>query len=124
MKITKRELNQKFSYIIRGGYCEFQTLCRAAGVREVGSASGLYGWNWTAYEFETSEGVPIIVCTGYRDMTGERLTGLEKYEQNARKIWNNYSLTYAQRRKKEKANAKAFANCVYKKLKELINNEK
>ena len=74
---NKKELNQKYSYIIRGGYCEFQTLFRAAGVREVGSASGLYGWNWTAYEFETSEGVPIVVCTGYRDMTGERLIGLE-----------------------------------------------
>ena len=116
MRITKKELNQKYNYIILGGYCEFQTLCRASGVREVGNASGLYGWNWTAYEFETSEGVPVVVCTGYRDMTGEKLTGLEKYEQKARKIWENYSLTYEQRKRKEKANAKAFANCILKKL--------
>ena len=102
MKMTKKELNYRYDYVVRGGYCEFQTLCRAEGVREIGSASGLYGWNWTAYEFEAKDGRRVAVCTGYRDMTGERLEGLKKYEEKARKIWEDSSLTYEQKEKKKK----------------------
>lgn len=116
MRITKRELNNKYYYIIRAGYCEFQTLCRCAGVRDIGYACGVYGWNWTAYEFRTKDDTPVIVCTGYRDMTGERVKGLEKYEQKAKAIANDWSIDYKTKVKKEKANAKAFANAIYKKL--------
>lgn len=87
MKITKKELNRIYSgAIVRAGYCELQTLCRINGVREIGHGDGLYGWNWTAYEFRAKDGTPICVCTGYRDLTGERLHGLDKFEKKAKEI--------------------------------------
>ena len=112
MKITKRELNNKYFYIVRAGYCELQTLCRASGVREIGNTSGIYGWNWTAYEFESSNGRTVAVCTGYRDMTGERLQGVAKFEENAREIASNYNIDWKEREKKERANAQKFADYV------------
>ena len=114
MKITKRELNNKYFYIVRAGYCELQTLCRASGVREIGNASGVYGWNWTAYEFEATNGQSVIICTGYRDMTGERVEGVSKYENKAREIAENYNIDWKTKQRKEKANARAFADYVIK----------
>ena len=56
MRITKKELNQNYNYIVRGGYCEFQTLLRTPKARDMFYARGVYGWNWDAYEIEASDG--------------------------------------------------------------------
>ena len=85
LKTTKKELNQNYNYIIRGGYCEFQTLLSTPKAREMFYACGVYGWNWDAYEIEASDGSRVCVCTGYRDLTGKRLEGLEKFEKKAAK---------------------------------------
>lgn len=112
MKLTKRDLQEKYNYIIRGGYCEFYALTHGYdNFREVGSASGLYGWNWTAYETRASNGEYVCICTGYRDMTGKRIKGTEKYEKKAKE---NCKLDYDLREKAQKRNAKAFANFVVK----------
>ena len=81
LKTTKNELNKNYIYIIRGGYCEFQTLLRTPKAREMFYACGVYGWNWDAYEIEASDGTRVCVCTGYRDVTGKRIQGLEKFEK-------------------------------------------
>lgn len=41
--------------------------------------AGKYGWNFDVYSV-----YGVTICTGYRGMPGERLTGVEKYEQMAR----------------------------------------
>ena len=50
--------------LIRAGYCELQYSTKFA--IELGHNYGIYGWNWTAYEFDT-----CIICTGYRNLTGK-----------------------------------------------------
>lgn len=107
MKLTKRDLKAKYNYIIEGSYCEFYTLTQA--FREVGAAHGIYGWNWTAYEIQASNGEYVCICTGYRDLTGKRITGTEKYEKKAKE---NCKLSYDLREKAEQRNAKAFADYV------------
>lgn len=109
-KITKKDLQYNYNYIVRGGYCEYQTILR--GAKELGYARGVYGWNWTAYSIYDKDGNEVIICTGYRDMTGKRLNGLEKYEKKAKEINNNYNLTWQERDKKLKKLQKDFANYI------------
>lgn len=102
IKITKRELQNNYNYIVRAGYCELSTLMRDAS--KEGYACGVYGWNWEAFEIQASNGEYVAICTGYRDMTGKRIEGLKKFEEKARKIYDyNNKKTYEQ---KEKAHAK------------------
>lgn len=115
MKITKKELNQNYYFIVRGGYCEFQTLLKNHA-RTIGSASGVYGWNWTAYEIEGSNGERIAICTGYRDMTGKRLEGLSKYEEKAKALWQwENKRPYSEKIKAHKRLLKQFADAIIKK---------
>ena len=114
IRTTKKELNQNYNYIVRGGYCEFQTLLSTPKAREMFYACGVYGWNWDAYEIEASDGSRVCVCTGYRDLTGKRLQGLEKFEKKAAKIWdyNDRTKTYDQRQKAHNKLLKQFADYV------------
>ena len=114
IRTTKNELNNNYNYIIRGSYCEFQTLLRTPKAREMFYARGVYGWNWDAYEIEASDGTRVCICTGYRDLTGKRLQGLEKFEKKAVKIWdyNDRTKTFDQRRKAHNKLLKEFANYI------------
>lgn len=111
MKLTKRDLKERYSYIVRAGYCELATMERSEGVRELGYACGVYGWNWTAYEIQATSGQYVCLCTGYRDMTGGRVKGLEKFEEKAKKIASK-NIDYYKKQKLEKKNAAAFADFV------------
>ena len=114
IRTTKKELNQNYNYIVRGGYCEFQNLLRTPKAREMFYACGVYGWNWDAYEIEASDGSRVCVCTGYRDLTGKMIQGLEKFEKKADKIWdyNDKTKTYDQRQKAHNKLLKQFADYV------------
>lgn len=115
IKMTKKELNRIYDYVVIGGYCEFQTLLRTPQAREIGYASGLYGWNWDAYEILADNGEYVCICTGYRDMTGKRIKGLDKYEKKARALWNWENKTpYDEKVKKHKRLLKQFANYIVK----------
>ena len=50
--------------------------------------AGVYGWNWSAYLVPTTNGAPVIVCTGYRDLVGERVDGVAAFEEKASAIYN------------------------------------
>lgn len=123
MRITKKELKQNYNYIIRAGYCELYNITREA--REIGNASGVYGWNWTAYEIEATNGEPIAICTGYRDMTGDRVEGLQKFENKAKEIageyYSKYSCDWNKYRKAQKRNAQKMADYFIQKIKEQRN---
>lgn len=109
-KLTKKELNEQYRYIICAGYCELQ--CLLKDQRIIGYGSGLYGWNWSAYEIQASNGEIVCVCTGYRDMTGKRIKDIKKFEEKAKLIANKED--YKKRERAEKRNAKAFADYVIK----------
>ena len=114
LKITKKQLNQIYYYVIRGGYCEFQNILNTPKAKEKYYNFGVYGWNWDAYEIEASNGCMVCICTGYRDMTGKRIEGLEKFEKKAIKIWdfNDRTKTYEQRQKAHNKLLKQFADYV------------
>ena len=114
IKATKKVLNQNYYYIIRGGYCELQMLLRTTKARAMFYSCGVYGWNWDAYEIEASDGSRVCICTGYRDLTGKRIKGLEKFEKKAAKIWgyNDRTKTYKQREKAHDKLLKQFADYV------------
>lgn len=99
------------------GYCEVQTvLAHSDNVVKVGSGAGVYGWNWSAYVVPTSEGGHVIVCTGYRDLCGERVDGIEVFEENARAIYNageGWQITAEKQRK----NAMALGDYIASKIK-------
>ena len=89
IKTTKRELNYLYDYVIRAGYCELQHLLKAPSskIQERFYSCGVYGWNWDGYEITTKHGT-VCVCTGYRDMTGEKIKGLERFEKRAKNLWS------------------------------------
>lgn len=41
--------------------------------------AGIYGWNFDVYYV-----YGVTICTGYRNMPGKRLNGIEVYEQKAK----------------------------------------
>jgi len=113
IKTTKKQLQSNYYYLIRGGYCEFQTLLKYPYAREFGYSCGVYGWNWDAIEVTDNKGNYICICTGYRDMTGKRIPGLAKFEAKARKIWDwDNKKSYEQKQKDHKRLINAFVKYV------------
>lgn len=66
--MTKKELNNGFSKVLRIGFCDLQDL--TAYCKKIGYNSGVYGWNWDAFILNYD----IAICTGYRSMTGDNIT--------------------------------------------------
>lgn len=95
--MTKKELIQECSNVVRVGYCGLQYLCRSYQTVEIGHNSGVYGWNWTAYLLRHSDGRSVAICTGYRSLTGENVKGLEKFENAAREVAQNFDTNYGEK---------------------------
>lgn len=68
--MTRRELREYAARVGKPLYCvpyaTTQTLDRYAV--KIGYNSGVYGWNWDAYEYPN-----MVLCTGYRNLTGTDL---------------------------------------------------
>lgn len=64
--MTRREASRMTrGYTVVTGYCCFQELHLSKfDLIEIGSNSGIYGWNWTLY-LEPKKG--IFFCSGYRN---------------------------------------------------------
>lgn len=106
MRTNKNEIKHMYRFIARMPYCDAQALIsggEAAGaVHEIGRASGLYGWNWTAYRFTATSGAAVAVVTGYRDLFGAECREItRKYEEKARAVdclglsWKKAAAKYA-----------------------------
>lgn len=56
--------------------------------------AGVYGWNWDGYLLDDRFGRTIIVNTGYRNMTGERIPSeiVRKYNDLAKDEHNKEKL--------------------------------
>lgn len=115
MKATKKDLRNNYFYVIRAGYCELQNLTRNA--REIGRGSGVYGWNWTAYELEATDGVRVCICTGYRDLTGSDIKGKSQFEKEAENICKNRTISWEEMQKQLKALQARFADYCIKTIK-------
>ena len=88
-RVTDKSVRGAYSRIYSTGYCAMQYLMQP--FNRVAYTAGVYGWNYDVFE-PFHDGVAI--CTGYRNMPGERLENVEKYEKEACKIWNNLSIPY------------------------------
>lgn len=106
MRTNKNEIKHMYRFIARVPYCDVHALIsggEAAGaVHELGRASGIYGWNWTAYRFTATSGAAVAVITGYRDLFGDECREItRKYEEKARAVdclglsWRKASAKYA-----------------------------
>lgn len=89
-QVTRKFVVNSCSNIKKCEYCDLQYLLRYQNPSYF--TRGVYGWNFDVYLLPG-----LTLCTGYRGMPGERLEGIKEYEDKARKIYENYSLSYEQR---------------------------
>lgn len=106
MRTNKNEIKHMYRFIARVPYCDAHALISggesAGAVHEIGRASGIYGWNWTAYRFTATSGAAVAVVTGYRDLFGNECREItRKYEEKARAVdclglsWKKAAAKYA-----------------------------
>lgn len=74
--MTRKELTNSFSKVLRIGYCDLQDL--TAYCKKIGYNSGVYGWNWDAFILNYD----VAICTGYRSMAGDNISSECKKEIN------------------------------------------
>ena len=83
--MTRRELQERYPHVIEVGYCNAQYLLN--GLNRIGYNSGLYGWNWSAYDL----GQGVAICTGYRNLCGDRSVRsyqlVRAYDLKARRLY-------------------------------------
>lgn len=82
-KTTRKAIVNSGGNIRSCGYCDMAYLLRNHDATAY--AAGVYGWNFDVFEV-----YGLTICTGYRGMPGERLDGVEEYEEKARKIVDDY----------------------------------
>ena len=77
------------------GYCDLQNLLSVYD--PMAYTSGVYGWNSDIYHIDG-----VYIVTGYRPFGNIRpnYKTVDRFDQAAQKINNNYSLSYEERRKK------------------------
>ena len=80
-KTTRKAIVNGSTNIKRAGYCDLQSLLR--NHEPIAYACGIYGWNFDVYDV-----YGVTICTGYRNMPGERLEGIMEYEKKASDIWS------------------------------------
>lgn len=74
--LNKKDL--KSYKVFNAGYCTLQNLVRSDLVVELGSNSGIYGWNWSAY---LVKGTNAVILDSYRN-------GLQKWFDNFSAVRN------------------------------------
>lgn len=98
LKLTRKNLYEVGGRVYRVGYCGAENLLNCTD--KIGSNGGVYGWNWSAYRPAND----ITICTGYRSLTGldaNKIT--RKFDDMARAVRENYSITWQEREEKIKA---------------------
>lgn len=91
VNVTMKQITKNYRKRIAIGYCQAQYLLRYQ--EPVYYTKGIYGWNNDIYymDYET------VIITGYRNLRGNinyKYETLEKYEREARHIYNNYNIRY------------------------------
>jgi len=86
-KTTRKAITNNSNNVKCAGYCDLYHLLKYH--EPVAYNSGVYGWNFDVYEV-----YGVTICTGYRNMPGERLKKIWEYEDKARIINSDHSLTW------------------------------
>ena len=87
-KVTKKQLQNRFSKVIRLGHCQAQCLFPDRMAQFYNT--GVYGWNFDGIAIND-----VLVVTGYRNLFGimPDYKLVEEYEQKAQNI-NSYGDTH------------------------------
>ncbi len=91
-KTTRKAIVNGCARVKKANYCDLQNLLRNHDANAY--TCGVYGWNFDVYEV-----YGLTICTGYRNMPGERLEGISLYSGLADKAWTAYldgKITYEQ----------------------------
>lgn len=80
-KVTQKQIRANFYHVISIGYCEAQALLR--DFTPFGYGSGVYGWNFDAYDFGG-----VCIVTGYRPFgdVSPNYNTMQKYEKRAKRL--------------------------------------
>lgn len=78
-KTTRKAIVNGSVNVRYAGYCELSNLLN--NHEPIAYTAGVYGWNFDVYDV-----YGVTICTGYRNMPGERLEGVQEYEAKARAI--------------------------------------
>lgn len=92
-KTTRKAVVNGSVNVRSAGYCDLSYLLRNHS--PIAYTCGVYGWNFDVFEV-----YGVTICTGYRNMPGKRLDGVQEYEKKAREIWCNYSMPYEEQKEK------------------------
>lgn len=95
VKVTEKQIKENYYKIISIGYCDAQYLLKDIDPRYY--TCGIYGWKADIYHIENN----LAIVTGYApfgNIKDYELT--KKYNDKARKIWDNSALKYGQKAKK------------------------
>jgi len=113
VKVSKKEIKDNFNNIITIGYCDAQFLLTYKDADFY--SCGVYGWSCDYYKINNN----TIISTGYSPIDSKyrnyELT--KKYNEKARKIFNNYDLKYEQKKKR-------IDNLLNKYIIEMLKSEK
>lgn len=99
MEATKKDLinycSSRGKKLISASYCEFQDVTNF-GIPTFQNF-GLYGWNWTAYEFDT-----CVICTGYRNTVGHKIDfkKSDEFDKKVENIFLSPDFSYDEKREK------------------------
>lgn len=80
-KTTRKAIVNDCSNIRYARYCALSHILRYH--EPVAYTKGVYGWNFDVYEV-----YGLTICTGYRNMPGEKLMYVDEYEKKARDIFS------------------------------------
>lgn len=92
-KTTRKAVVNGSVNVRSAGYCDLSYLLRNHS--PIAYTCGVYGWNFDVFEV-----YGVTICTGYRNMPGKRLDGVQEYEKKAHEIWGNYSMPYEEQKEK------------------------
>lgn len=94
LQVTKKAIRQNYDKILKIGYCKLSNLLMYENA--FAYSCGIYGWSCDYYNVDN-----VIISTGY-DPTGQNVDYkiCQKYDQKARKIYDDNVLNYEQKAKK------------------------
>lgn len=88
-KTTRKAIVNGCINVKSAGYCDLSYLLRNHEPNAY--TCGVYGWNFDVYEV-----YGVTICTGYRNMPGPTLKHISEYEEKARELVRDRTLTYEQ----------------------------
>ena len=93
-KVTRKEMKENYNAIIGIGYCKAQNLLKYQD--PIAYSVGVYGWACDYYDVGG-----VLISTGYAPI-GEspNYDVIRKYDLQAEKIGNDYSLNCEERRRR------------------------